>query len=65
MEFRVEEKDGEIIVTDGVFAAVYFKPDKIDPQLKLRRRTETDDPALLARAWIAAKEKARELGWIV
>ena len=64
MEFRVEEQDGEIIVTDGVFTAVYFKPDKLDPQLKLKRRTQTDDHALLARSWIAAVSKARELGWI-
>ena len=65
MEFRVEEQDGDIIVTDGAFTAVYFKPDKLDPQLKLKRRTHTDDHALLARAWIAAVSKARELGWIV
>ena len=31
MEFRVEEQNGEIIVTDGVFTAVYFKPVKLDP----------------------------------
>ena len=65
MEFQVEEQDGEIIVTDGVFTAVYHKPDKLDPQLKLKSRTPTDDHALLARAWIAAVSKARELGWIV
>ena len=65
MEFRVEEKDGDIIVANGVFSAVYLKPDKLDPQLKLKRRTHTDDHTLLAQAWIAAKEKARQLGWIV
>ena len=64
MEFRVEEQDGEIIVTEGVFTAVYHKPDKLDPQLKLKRRTHTDDHALLAQAWIAAVSKARELAWI-
>ena len=26
MEFRVEEQDGEIIVTDGVFTAAYTSP---------------------------------------
>jgi hypothetical protein len=31
----------------------------------LRRRSETDDNELLARAWQAANDKARELGWIV
>ena len=64
VEFRVEEQDGDIIVTDGAFTAVYFKPDKLDPQLKLKRRTHTDDHAMLARSWIAAVSKARELGWI-
>ena len=66
MEFRVEEKDGDIIVTDGVFTAIYyFRPDKRDPQLKLKRQTHTDDLTLRARAWMAAREKARQLGWIV
>jgi hypothetical protein len=31
----------------------------------LRRRSDTDDHKLLARAWKAANDKARELGWIV
>ena len=52
------EMNGEIIVASDDFRAVYYKPDRLNPQL-LR------GPALLARAWIAAKEKARELGWIV
>ena len=65
MEFRVEEQDGDITVTDGVFTAIYHKPDKLDPQLKLKSRTPIDDHALLARAWIAAVRKARKLGWIV
>jgi hypothetical protein len=41
----------------------YYKPDN-QPQLILRRRTITDDHALLAVAWQAANEKARELGGI-
>jgi hypothetical protein len=63
--FRVEvKKYGELEVANGDFSAVYYKPhDKA--QLILRHRTETDDHALLARAWRAANEKARELGWIV
>ena len=65
MEFRVVEMNGEIIVANDDFRAVYYKPERLNPQLVLKRRTETEDPALLARAWIAAKEKARELGWIV
>jgi hypothetical protein len=65
MELRVEERDGDIIVTDGVFTAVYFQPDKHDPQLMLKRSTATDDYGLLSRSWQAANVKARELGWIV
>jgi hypothetical protein len=53
----------EIIVrTLGFFA--YAKPSNA-PQLILKRRTATDDHALLAAAWQAANDKARELGWIV
>jgi hypothetical protein len=65
MEFRVTEMNGEIIVTNDDFRTVYYKPDKLDPRLALRRRTETEDHALLARAWRAANDKARELGWIL
>jgi hypothetical protein len=32
------------------------------PQLILRKRTESDDYELFARAWQAANDKARELG---
>ena len=46
------------------FYAVYYKPTN-KPQLILRRRSDTDDHELLARAWQAANDKARELGWIV
>lgn len=65
MEVRVEERNGDIIITDGLFTAVYFKPDRLEPQLKLKHRTATRDYALLAQAWQAAVSKARELGWIV
>ena len=65
MEFRVTEMNGEIIVTNDDFRTVYYKPDKLDPRLALRRRTETEDHALLAPAWRAANDKARERGWIV
>jgi hypothetical protein len=60
-----DERDGEIIVRSGDFCAVYWKPNAIEPQLKLKRRTATDDHELLARSWMAAVSKARELGWIV
>ena len=57
-------QDGDIVVSVAGFYAVYFKPIN-QPQLILRRRTDTDDHALLARAWQAANDKAREMGWIV
>jgi hypothetical protein len=45
----------ELIVSlqSDEFCAVYHK-----------RRTQTDDYVILARAWKAANDKARELGWI-
>jgi hypothetical protein len=46
------------------FRGVYCKRPNL-PQLKVRRRTETDDQEVLALAWQAANDKARELGWIV
>ena len=57
-------QDGDIAVSVAGLYAVYFKP-RNQPQLILRRRTDTDDRALLARAQQAANQKARELGWIV
>ena len=57
-------QDGDIVVSVAGFYAVYFKPIN-QPQLILRRRTDTDDHALLARSWQAANNKAREPGWIV
>ena len=58
-------QDDEIVVTSETgFCAAYCKRPN-HPQLKIRRRTETDDNEVLARAWQAANEKARELGWIV
>jgi hypothetical protein len=57
--------NGDIIVVNDDFRAVYYKPDKLGPQLILKGRTETDDHALLPHAWQAANAKARELGWIV
>jgi len=62
--FVVVVQDDVIIVSLADFYAVYFKPTN-QPQLILRRRTDTDDHELLARAWQAANDKARELGWIV
>ena len=61
---EVEVRDGELIVERGAFLAVYYKAAN-QPQLILRNRTHTDDFELLAKAWKAACDKARELGWIV
>jgi|RhiMethySRZTD1v2_1073278.scaffolds.fasta_scaffold2964816_2 hypothetical protein len=62
--FQVDQRQGDLVVTSGDFCAVYFKPSD-EPQLILRRRTQTGDHELLALAWQAANDKARELGWIV
>jgi hypothetical protein len=63
---EVTAEGGAIIVTlpNSRFRAVYYKPHR-QPQLVLRERTKTDDYELLAEAWKAANDKARELGWIV
>jgi hypothetical protein len=47
-----------------IFAAIYHKPTN-QPQLILKRRTQTDDYVVLAQAWQAVNAKARKLGWIV
>jgi hypothetical protein len=59
-------REGELVVLlpGDDFCAVYHKP-TTQPQLILKRRTQTDDYVVLARAWQAANAKARELGWIV
>jgi hypothetical protein len=62
--FVVVVQDGDLIVSGSGFYAVYYKPTN-QPQLILRRRSDTDDHELLARAWQTANDKARELGWIV
>ena len=48
----------------SIICAVYYKSTD-QPQLMLRLRTKTDDYELLARGWMTANKKARELGWIV
>lgn len=66
LEFRAEVHDDLIIVTERAkqFSAIYTKRTG-QPQLILKRRTETDDYEILAGAWQAANTKAREIGWIV
>jgi hypothetical protein len=62
---HVEVSDDEIIVTQhgANFRVVYYKPEN-QPQL-LAKGTPHGNYNFLARAWQAANDKARELGWIV
>ena len=62
-KFHVEVVDSDLMVSTDRFCAVYYKP-SAESQLVLRIRTQTDDHELLAKAWQAANDKARELGWI-
>ena len=64
MDLHVEILGDEIVVRTLGFYAAYTKSSDA-PQLILKRRTETNDHELLAQAWQAANDKARELGWIV
>jgi hypothetical protein len=65
-QLDIEVKDRDIVV--GVpsvrFSAVYYKAAG-QPHLILRQRSKCDDYELIADAWKAANDKARELGWIV
>ena len=54
-------EQSDLIVTNGGFAAVYFKRAG-EPQLILRRRSPTDDHVLLARALQAANQKDARVG---
>jgi hypothetical protein len=71
-DLRVEVQGGDIIVTlPGTnFMVTYFKP--AGTSHLIARPNWTDDPdasielgEFLTRAWTAAHDKARELGWIV
>jgi hypothetical protein len=66
-------RDDEIIVTlpGSTYTVTYYKPER-SPQLLARQISEKDDKRValtlsefLERAWHAANDKARELGWIV
>jgi hypothetical protein len=61
--FVVVQGDEIVVTSETGFRAAYCKRPNF-PQLKVRRRTDTDDHELLAQAWQAANAKARELGWI-
>ena len=64
-ELHVLAHRGEIVVTGPGhnFCAVYAKPAN-SPLLVLKLRAPTTDVELMIRAWEAANDKARELGWI-
>ena len=59
-EIQVEVQ-GPLIVTAAGFCAVYYKP-KDQPQQSSDFGSRSDDYELLARAGMAANDKARELG---
>ena len=64
-ELRVEVRGEIIIVTEPEtgFYAIYTKP-KDSPQLKAQHMPLGTNE-FKARAWQAANDKARDLGWIV
>ena len=65
-QLHVHVQKGEIVVTqpEHGFCAVYIKPEN-SPRLVLKLRAQTADEELKVRAWEAANDKARELGWIM
>ncbi len=69
-ELRVQVVDDEIIVTlpGSHYSATYYKP--ADSPLLAKHFSDRDDPRVamrvsefVARAWMLANDKARELGW--
>lgn len=62
---RVSVGKDKIIVTlpEECFRAVYYRRHG-KKNLRLGRRSQTDDFELLSSAWRVATDKARELGWI-
>jgi len=64
MRFFVLVQGDQIVVTGetGFRAEILQRPNH--PHLTVLRRTDTDDLELLAKAWRAANDKAREQGCI-
>ena len=62
--FVIVTGDEIVVTSDTGFRAAYCRRPH-HPQLIVRRRTNTDDQEVIAQAWQAANDKARELGWIV
>ncbi len=72
-KLHVQVVDDEIIVTllGTDYSVTYYKPEN-SPGLLAKRISDSDDPRIpmrvsefLVKAWKAANERARELGWIV
>jgi hypothetical protein len=61
--FVIVTGDEIVVTSDAGFRAAYCRRPH-HPQLIIRRRTDTDDHEMIAQAWQAANDKARELGWI-
>ncbi len=61
--FVIVTGDEIVVTSDTGFRAAYCRRPH-HPQLIVRRRTDTDDHEIIAQAWQAANDKARELGWI-
>jgi hypothetical protein len=66
LEFATEARGDLLIVSVAAreFHAIYVKPPDT-AELLLMRRSPSADHALIAGAFQAAVDKARELGWIV
>ena len=62
--FVIVTGDEIVVTSDAGFRAAYCRRPH-HPQLIIRRRIDTDDHEVIAQAWQAANDKARELGWIV
>ncbi len=69
-KLRVQVVDDELIVT-LLGSVTYYKPEG-SPQLLAKNIADRDDLRIpmgaaefLVKAWRAANDKARELGWIV
>ena len=65
-ELQIVVRGDLIIITHPAtqFFAVYAKPDNRS-ELVLKRRADTGDNVLLVQVWQAAKDRARELGWLI
>jgi hypothetical protein len=69
---RLEMQDGDIVITlPGTSYQVTFRRPANGPGIGASHDMQDDDDApitrseFLARAWRVAKDKARDLGWIV